>query len=167
VNVGARNRVDWSTAAEERGDAFEVERSLDGANFTKIGTVAARGSASGYSFLDNAAAPGKNYYRLKMTTPSGEFSYSEVVNATVKNANAFGMEAFPNPVTNNTVTVNVYGTAGVNALISVTDVTGKVIKMIDVKNNTATIDMTGLAAGVYLIKYSDDKHSQTIKVDKQ
>jgi len=167
VNVGNRNRVDWNTLTEQNGDRFEVERSTNGADFTKIGAVSGKGRAAAYSFWDNEPVTGVNYYRLKMVDVSGDYAYSQIVTATVRAANSFGIEAYPNPVTNNTVTINVYGAIGANALISVSDVTGKVIRMIDVKSNAVAIDMTGLAAGVYLVKYSDNTNTESIKINKQ
>ncbi|RYZ47236.1 MAG: T9SS type A sorting domain-containing protein [Sphingobacteriales bacterium] len=166
VNVGSRNRVDWTSATEHTGDFYELERSLDGRNFTKIGTIDAKGSASAYSYWDNSPAIGRNYYRLKMMEPSGSFSYSEVVSATVSDASAFSIETFPNPVTD-ALNVKVYGNAGANATISLTDVTGKVISIMSVKDNAATINMNGLAAGVYLLKYSDSVNSTSVKINKQ
>ncbi|RYZ56391.1 MAG: T9SS type A sorting domain-containing protein [Sphingobacteriales bacterium] len=166
VNAGSRNRVDWTTLSEQQGDFFEVERSLDGSNFSKIGTVNGKGRAATYSFWDNSAAEGVNYYRLKLTDVSGTYAYSKVVNATVKNANTLTVEAFPNPV-KEVLNIKVYGNAGANATISLTDVTGKVISIMSVKDNAATFNMNGLAAGVYLVKYTDGSNSQSIKINKQ
>ncbi|MBS1775913.1 MAG: hypothetical protein JSS64_06490, partial [Bacteroidetes bacterium] len=39
TNVGTRNRVDWATGVEKAGDAFEVERSVDGRNFTYLANI--------------------------------------------------------------------------------------------------------------------------------
>src|SRR5690606_21565274 len=49
-NEGERNRLQWNTVSEERGDYFEVERSLDGTAFNRIGTVQANGKASAYTY---------------------------------------------------------------------------------------------------------------------
>jgi hypothetical protein len=165
VNAGNRNRVDWTTGAEVSGDKFDVERSIDGINFTKLGTVDARGAASSYSFWDNTPVTGVNHYRLRMTEPSGKSAYSQTVDATVKTG-AFQVIAFPNPVTEE-LTVQIYGTAAGNARVSISDVTGKTIRVIALTGNTLKINMNGIAQGFYLVKYSDDSHSQTIQVNKQ
>ncbi|RYZ33258.1 MAG: T9SS type A sorting domain-containing protein, partial [Sphingobacteriales bacterium] len=128
--------------------------------------IDAKGSASGYSYWDNSPVTGKNYYRLKMMEPSGAFNYSQIVTATVKDANAFSIEAFPNPV-KDVVTVKVYGSAGANATVSLTDVTGKVIRVAEIKGQTASFDMNSLASGFYLIKYSDNIRNESIKISKQ
>ncbi len=165
ANAGTRNRVDWNTATEERGSIFTVERSIDGSHFTAIGDVNAKGSASNYTFWDEKPANGINYYRLKITEAS-HISYTKVVTATVKSGNGFAINAYPNPVLNS-VTLNVLGEQGANASVIVTDVTGKVLRQMQVQTDKATVDMTGLASGIYMIKYTDDAHSETVRVNKQ
>jgi hypothetical protein len=165
TNVGSRNRVDWNTESELTGDRFEVERSADGRNFTYMSTVNAKGQASAYSCWDETPVAGINYYRLKMMDAAGASSYSKVVTANVKSG-AFTVEAYPNPVSD-LLTVKVYGTAGSNPTVTVSDVTGKVVMVKTVTNNEATVNMSGMAQGMYLVKYSDNNHSQTIKVNKQ
>jgi hypothetical protein len=166
VNIGSRNRVDWSTASGGTGDRFEVERSADGRQFIKIGEVAGKNAASIYSFWDENPVKGVNYYRLRMTEASGEFSYSRVVSATVQTASGFIVDVYPNPVADQ-LTVKVYGTQGSNPMVSVCDVTGKVLSAVEVMNGEVKINMSQLAQGVYLIKYSDANHSNTIKVTRQ
>jgi hypothetical protein len=165
-NFGSRNRVDWSTASEGAGDKFAVERSSDGRNFTQMGIVAAKGQASTYSYWDENPYEGISYYRVKMINQSGSVFYSSVVTATMKTGGSFNVEAYPNPVTN-TLTVKLIGRPGANAAIIITDVTGKTLKTIPVTGSSTAIDMSGFAQGVYLAKYYDAVHSQTIKVTKE
>jgi hypothetical protein len=166
VNVGSRNRVDWTTAAAAAGDRFEVERSMDGKLFTKVGDVAAKAEASVYSFWDENPVEGLNHYRLKMTDASGRSSYSKVVTATVRSASGFSVEAYPNPVSDQ-LTVKAYGQSGNNATVSVCDITGKVISSVEMINGQVVVNMSQLAEGVYLIRYSDSSRSQTLKINKQ
>jgi hypothetical protein len=166
VNIGSRNRVDWSTESELASDKFELERSADGRNFTKLSTVNAKGQASTYSYWDETPVAGVNHYRLKMVDANGNFTYSETVTAKVRGAGSFTVEAYPNPVSD-VLTVTVYGVTGNNPTVSISDVTGKVVKVVSVLNNGATINMGGFASGMYLVKYSDNNHTQTIKVNKK
>jgi hypothetical protein len=96
---------------------------------------------------------------------AGQFSYSKTVTATTK-ATSFAVEAYPNPVSDK-LTVRRYGNQGGNGTIQLTDVSGKVVKQLDAQKTETIIDMSGLAQGAYFLKYSDDKHKQTIKVNKQ
>lgn len=166
VNVDTRNRIDWNTVNEDAGDYFILERSADGRNFAELATVHAKGEPSTYSYWDTDPVSGINYYRLKMTDAAGKNVYSKVVTATVKGANGFTVEAFPNPVTD-VLTVKVYGIQGDNAAISVSDVTGKVLSTTNADGNSVAINMSRLPQGIYFIKYTDANHTQTIKVNKQ
>jgi hypothetical protein len=165
TNVGSRNRIDWTTATEAAGDRFELERSADGNEFRKLGDISAKGEASNYSYWDETPVTGVNYYRLKLADASGKYSYSKVVTATVKSG-TFTVEAYPNPV-RELLTVKVYGQRSGDATISITDVTGKLIRTVSVAADKTEINMNGLAQGFYLIRYSDSERSQTIKVNKQ
>ena len=165
VNVGTRNRVNWTTAQEVKGDYFIVERSADGEKFNALATVNANGQPATYTYWDETPLPGLNHYRLKMMDAAGGVSYSKVVTATVRTG-AFTVEAYPNPVSD-VLTVKVYGVAGSNPTLTITDVTGKVVETITVVNNGASINMSGLAQGTYLLKYTDSRQTETIKVNRK
>lgn len=156
----------WSTSEEMKGDVFDLERSTDGRNFTNIATIPAKGEASIYTYLDQSPRGGTNYYRLKMSDVSGKYEYSGVVYAMVNGTGMFTVEAFPNPVSD-ILTVKAWGTASKNATVTVSDATGKVVKVVSMKNGIGTVDMKGMAQGMYLVKYTDDTHSQVMKVNKQ
>jgi hypothetical protein len=148
------------------GDKFDVQRSTDGRTYTTLATIDAKGVASTYSYWDVTPVVGKNYYRLNMKDAAGNGSYSREVVATVKENGGFNVAAHPNPVSDKLQVVT-YGTQGNNPSISVVDVTGKLIKTEEVTGATTEINMGGLASGMYLLKYSDSNHTQTIKVSKK
>jgi hypothetical protein len=79
------NLLHWTVAAEDEGTVFEITRSDKGSVFIPLGTVKENGSGD-YSFNDNEALTGNNYYRLKITDASGTITYSPVaiVNNMVK-----------------------------------------------------------------------------------
>ena len=74
--------LNWKTSLEINSKRFEIERSYDGQNFTKIGTVAAAGNSSfikDYQFTDKMIAQDNNYYRLKQIDIDDKFEYSKTV----------------------------------------------------------------------------------------
>ena len=164
-NVGSANVIDWNTFSEEVTDRFELERSTDGKSFSRIYEKRANGEASRYTYTDYNAMTGINYYRLRMIESNGSATYSETVTALVKSG-GFEVQAFPNPVSHD-LTVRVTGAQGADATVQVTDVTGKVIKSVKMSSSVEKINMSGLANGIYFVKYSDANHTQTIKVNKQ
>ncbi len=78
----------------------------------------------------------------------------------------FSVIAYPNPVQDK-VTVTVTGQRAANSMISVTDITGRTIMTVPMTNDKAIADISALAQGMYLIKYTDDARSQTLKITKE
>lgn len=76
-------RLAWATVSEKNSAAFDVERSLDGFGFERLGTVVTATDSSNtlrtYGFVD-ARLPGaaRLYYRLKQVDGDGTFAYSPV-----------------------------------------------------------------------------------------
>jgi Secretion system C-terminal sorting domain len=73
--------LSFTTATELNNSHFDIERSNDGRNFTKIGEVKGAGNSQvlqQYSFTDETPRNGINYYRLKQVDFDGQFTYSAV-----------------------------------------------------------------------------------------
>lgn len=73
--------LQWSTAQETNSSHFEVQRSADGAAYSTIGQVVAKGNStaiSRYSFTDPNPIAGRNYYRLKIVDNKGAVNYSAI-----------------------------------------------------------------------------------------
>ena len=73
----------WATATEENNREFVVQRSLNGREFTAIGTVAGRGNTTtpqAYTFTDIElpTRQGLLYYRLRQVDTDGTATFSPV-----------------------------------------------------------------------------------------
>lgn len=91
----------WQTASEINNEGFDVEHSVDGANFTRIGWVDGNGStnvAQEYQFVHNNPAPGWNYYRLRQVDYDGQYEYSRFIPVFADDLPS--VEIHPNPLTN-------------------------------------------------------------------
>jgi hypothetical protein len=76
------SQLDWITVFEQNNRGFEIEKSIDGVNFGKIGFVNSAGNSSvqrTYSFTDPQRAVENNYYRLKIVDIDNTYDYSDVV----------------------------------------------------------------------------------------
>lgn len=74
--------IKWSTASEQNSDFFNVERSLDGANFSMIAKVTAAGASStikNYYALDVDPYSGTSYYRIRETDFNGNYMFSNLI----------------------------------------------------------------------------------------
>ena len=143
--------LNWSTAEETNSKTFEVERGGDGAHFTQIGKVAARGNSevvSSYAYPDEQPLPGNNYYRLRQVDLDGHAVYSKVlkVNIPVK------LEVRPNPA-HGAVTIYL-DNAGDAANIMILDLSGKLLlqKTVTAGTGVLPLEISGLARGIYTVK---------------
>lgn len=88
----------WSTAAEVNNEGFQIERSVDGVTFDKIGFVPGKGTMSArgdYQFVDHQPLASA-YYRLKQLDIDQTYSFSRSIN--LKNESGIRLIAYPNPV---------------------------------------------------------------------
>lgn len=140
--------LSWSTASELNNEKFEIERSADGKEFTKVGTVRGNGTTnreSSYDFVDEGAlwSSSQVYYRLKQVDYNGAYSYSEVVS--VKGTHS-KIEVYPNPA------------VGSNIRIINTDETDSyelydaMGKLLMTGRSTTEVDVSSLKHGLYLLK---------------
>jgi hypothetical protein len=93
------SQLDWTTKGESNPKGFDVERSVDGKNFVKLGWVDANATSqiiNGYRFVDPSAKNGINYYRLRQEDQDGGSHYSPVRNVTFT-GRAFAVDITPNP----------------------------------------------------------------------
>lgn len=165
-NAGSQNILSWETESEDAGDYFEVERSQDARTFTKIANIEGLYKTGGnYQLTDDEPSTGINYYRLKMVSNDGSYTYSKVVNAEIGKGN-FVLEAFPNPV-NDVLTVQVREAAVGTATLTVMDAAGRVVRSTILNGSAASIQMGDLPAGYYSLHYEDGKYSENIKVIKK
>ena len=154
---GRTVQLKWSTASEKNSARFEVERSLNGTSFERIGVVAAAGnssSAHAYALLDSQVprTPGAQdpiYYRLKQVDQDGTFSYSPVRSVRLSEA-AEGLALFPNPATARTTLTG----AQPGTLVQVFDALGRVVTSAtaDATGTAALTLPAGLATGVYVVR---------------
>ncbi len=124
-NNGTSNTVSWATTDEVNSLRFDVQRSADGTNFSTIGSVTAKGSASAYSFDDANAPLGVSYYRLAQVDKDGTTTLSKTVTINNSTAGLF-IQKYPNPVHDN-LTVAVQSTTNGKLTMIIADMQGKTI----------------------------------------
>jgi len=81
-------------------------------------------------------------------------------------AGSFSITAFPNPVKDE-LTISITGSNGKTGSVQLLDISGRVINTTIANASTLNMSMNGLPAGVYIIRYIDAEHTQTIKINKQ
>ena len=154
--------LDWRVKDEVNMKQYDVQRSVDGKNFTTIGTVNNLGKEV-YTLIDPKPAQGINYYRLSMVESNGLTNYSHIVAININDGKA--LHASPNPVTGD-LTVEVKGEVGKQAVIDIIDYTGNKVRTVAIPAGKVTVDMTSLPTGVYVVQYIDGTTVYTTRVVK-
>jgi len=164
--------LEWNTSSEINSRSFDIERSSDGAAFSKIGTVNAAGNSSiarYYSFTD-AFAQEHNYYRLKQIDADGKFEYSKVILIDNKNFNTH-FRIINNPFTD-VLDIDFGKTQSGKTDIRLLDVTGQEIYHAanDVTGQSRLrINLAGrnISAGIYLLQVTTGQEQFIERVMKK
>jgi hypothetical protein len=95
--------LSWKTSNEQSTKLFEVEESLDGRAYARVGTVNATGTSAGdqtytYTSKNISKLAPSVYYRLKMIDADGKFTYSNTIVLQFKST--VSVSFYPNPVVN-------------------------------------------------------------------
>ncbi len=120
--------LQWIMKNETGINEYFIER-LDKQNnvYTNIGKLAARNrpvALSDYLFIDNGAAEGMNYYRIRALSQNGKSILSNVI--AIRTGNNAIITVFPNPVLSS-FTINFGSTAIHSHHIKLLDVSGKLV----------------------------------------
>jgi hypothetical protein len=118
------NKLDWKVAQETNVARYEVERSADGRNFQKIGSVSAT-NAGLYNYSDASVNDLPYYYRLKIVDNDGTTRYSDIIylRRTAKGV----LQVMGNPFTTN-LKLQLAAPENSKAQINVYDAGGKLLR---------------------------------------
>jgi hypothetical protein len=149
--------VEWTIENETNMKQYEVERSSDGIHFAKTATVVAVNQKKvDYSWLDENASTGYNYYRIKSIDINGQTSFTPIVKV-LATKTVPGITIYPNPIINGMI--NLYFTNESKGIyhVSIINSSGQAIasRAIDCKegSNTETLTLGNrLPHGIYQVK---------------
>lgn len=153
----------WSSTEEVNTDRFEIEHSLDGRQWTKLGEIKStggNGEPASYSFSHHFPAGGLNYYRLKMVDFDLSSGLSEIRSVVVGSEDRF--RVYPNPASGQ-LSVETGGEANVRE-ITLCDFSGRVhAARVPAKGESRyDLDVHGLQ-GLYLLKIRFEDGSQVVR----
>lgn len=161
--------LNWSTSNEINNKGYDVERSINGKDFSAIGFVKSNGNTSGvtnYAYTDASKLPsGVLYYRLKQIDLDGAYKYSNIIHV---NFDKFSFNVYPNPVIDNSsVQFQLQETADVS--MQVVSSTGKTLQIINKGilqpgTYSVPVSLNAAAKGTYFIKMfaGDKSYVQTV-----
>ena len=168
---GSVNKLQWTTSSEQNNMGFDVQRSLNGINYTSIGFVnslALGGNSAtslNYNFTDNTVAGDKQYYRLRQVDMDNHSRFSNVVFIKGDKPTTLTIGGlFPNPA-NSVVNVLIAAPGTDRVTVLVTDIAGRTVakQLVNVEtgNNTIPVDISGLSNGTYMVKLVCSNNCET------
>jgi len=160
LNEANGTQLKWSTSSETNNKGFEIERSADGENFENVAFVKGAGNSKTieqYAFQLDYFTPA--YYRLKQLDFDGAFEYSQVV---YSGGEVSEVELSPNPFVE---TLKLNSNSNIDK-IEIIDLTGKVLVSETINKETAEVETSHLAKGIYFINISQGGSVQTKRIIK-
>ncbi len=161
LNDAGKATISWKVQEQQVAN-YSVERSIDGVQYSVIGSLVSQGDGEhSYEWEESIALVGKASYRVKQTDIDGRSTYSKVIHL---QSDRRGLVSFyPNPV-RITATLNVTDKELIGTTAILYDGTGRALQRILVTQSVTTIYMDKYNKGVYTLRL---KGGQSIRIVKE
>ncbi len=164
--------LSWITATELNNSGFEIERTLLGSEFKKVGFVPGHGTSAethSYSFVDQSLAAGSYSYRLKQIDLDGTYEYSNIVNVEIITPVEFELsQNYPNPF-NPSTTIKFSIPEGSQVSLKIYNSLGQEIKILvnqfmEAGVHNVNFNAIGLNSGMYFYRLDAGEFTQVRKM---
>ena len=169
---GDRVLLNWQTATEINNDYFLIEKSTDGRNFEKLGTVHGNGNtyvSQQYELIDEQPIIGVNYYRLTQYDFDGSYEVFDQIVA-IDYFAEYGIAVQPNPVKGDQIQLIYQTKISDNLQVDIYNSTGQRIKQLNIQTmaarNVFDFSLDGLSNGVYFIRTAQQGNIQSLRFVK-
>ena len=165
----------WITADEKDFNRFEVQRSVDALSFETVGVVDSSpdGTAlKSYAFVDSHHNDEALYYRLKMLDNDKTFQYSKIISIKSSVSAAADQAVvgafYPNP-SPGAAEIDLYALEKGTWVITIIDKVGKIVRSENriLQKGMNTLEVSGLASGLNLVRFENEQGSVLRKLVKQ
>ncbi len=120
-------KLSWSTASEKNNASFQISKSVDGKNFSKIATIAGSDNSDTqkfYSYTDKNVEAGISYYQLSQTDANGKTTPLKTISV---NSDFDGLSLKLTKAGASEVELNINSPKQQNATFTLTDLTGRTV----------------------------------------
>lgn len=162
---GGSVELSWITDSEINNAGFEIQKSIDGISWEKIGWVEGAGTTNArqhYVYHDQHPHSGNNYYRLKQVDFDGKFEYSGISSSVILNREE-SLKLSPNPANNY---FKIKGASNdETGVYEVIDELGVVVS--EGRLTAQEINITSLKKGMYYVRIWQSNQFSMKKLIKQ
>ena len=166
-------QLSWGTSSEQNAAFFEIQKSNNAVNWTKIGLVDATGNSStqkDYSFTDETISYSNNYYRIIENDLDGRTQNTRILEKNCMETVNSDVKISPNP-TQDQLILGPFDQKNAPVSIRVYDVNGRLLrdeKEIEMKEGQQIINVSGLNSGLYILQlqYGNGSKSNSLKFIK-
>jgi hypothetical protein len=167
--INNKVNLQWTTSQESNIEKYEVLRSSDGNNFSKIGAVNATNSLLQqiYTYVDLSPLNGNNLYKLGIVSKDGQVEFSKIVSVKSLANNSF--KAYTTS-SNRVLKIELSSVGTENLVVEMTNSIGQKVFQSQVKpngSNIYTIDLNKkLPIGIYsvIVSIGGEKNSKMILI---
>ncbi|HMI63894.1 MAG TPA: T9SS type A sorting domain-containing protein, partial [Puia sp.] len=161
MRQGTGVQLDWKTGLPRDVTSFDILRSTNGTDFSRIATVPAIAVQLSYTYIDANAPATRLYYRIR----ANEYSGSQAL-STIRVINPTGtadaqMKIYPNPVTNGVFTITT-GSTGVKT-VNIYTSGGALYQQMVFADNAKDVSTANWPKGYYLVRLTLADGSVTIQ----
>lgn len=159
AKVNGGNKLEWKVAEQSGIREYVLERSSNGIQFSPIATIAANNYQSHqYQYTDASPLQTANFYRLKIVEDS-KIAYSSIVKIS---GDKYHVSLTPQPV-KNVATLQSNSMKLLNTKATLVNANGAIMKQMVINQLPYQMDVSSLAAGVYLLKLEDNTVLRIVK----
>lgn len=124
-------KLHWEAAAEDNLNSYDIEYSMDGASFERLGNI--KSGKKIYDYIHDKPHFGLNYYRLKMIDNNGDVKYSAIRKIDFENGTRPYVIS-PNPSEDGVITITSANSDMRIVNLSLMNELGQVISILNVPN---------------------------------
>ncbi|RYF88689.1 MAG: T9SS type A sorting domain-containing protein [Chitinophagaceae bacterium] len=153
--------LNWSTESEQATRSFTVEHSVDGSNWSSIGSIAAAGSSSTktlYQYTHSTPARKGNYYRLTQQDLSGRKTISNIIYLDIS-GQSVALSVYPNIAVGGFVNVQLQEACNIRVFNNA----GVLVLQKTLPAGVSQVELSKHPAGLYYIKAGNQTASIVIQ----
>ena len=138
--------ISFQSGKELNIKSYQLQTSIDGVTYNTLSSFEPKGDSALYTYVHMSPASGKNYYRVLLVEPNGDYTISNIATTTIDcKTNTPAVALYPNP-SREKITID--GLEG-NSKIRIVNTMGRVMLEMSTLNRSETIDISMLPSAHY------------------